>query len=340
MNKQGPQQADKGYTPSRGRLDLDPQKSKENEGLWLYWNEFLAKAKELYNKQGAEPRLLSPRGAGLVTPGEGQLAGPRVLPPPPSPRRPRGARPGWWVDEARPAGTVTAALCQQVGWVPAAPPPLGAPPPARTVSALTLLAPRRRRGLRPARRPLLPPPLPELHPGRPRPHPGPPTPPSPPPTRSPTESSAPAAFSQKPARSGGEGGRRPGGNNFSQESASRRAPRAAAPERVRGGSSLVASPPRGLQRRPWSGLPRVTRASAAAPAAAAAASAARGHNRPPLLESPGGRRREIPALRTGERSNLDEQQELVRDDEKQLMNVEPIHADLLETYKKKIAEEG
>nr|KAF6399958.1 protein tyrosine phosphatase receptor type C [Molossus molossus] len=39
-------------------------------------------------------------------------------------------------------------------------------------------------------------------------------------------------------------------------------------------------------------------------------------------------------------SNLDEQQELVRDDEKQLMNVEPIHADLLETYKRKIAEEG
>ncbi|XP_058389727.1 receptor-type tyrosine-protein phosphatase C [Diceros bicornis minor] len=41
-------------------------------------------------------------------------------------------------------------------------------------------------------------------------------------------------------------------------------------------------------------------------------------------------------------SNLDEQQELVeRDDEKQLMNVEPIHADiLLDTYKKKIADEG
>ncbi|XP_037586407.1 receptor-type tyrosine-protein phosphatase C isoform X3 [Cebus imitator] len=40
--------------------------------------------------------------------------------------------------------------------------------------------------------------------------------------------------------------------------------------------------------------------------------------------------------------NLDEQQELVeRDDEKQLMNVEPIHADiLLETYKRKIADEG
>nr|ATB23851.1 CD43ex-45int [Synthetic plasmid pRK96] len=38
----------------------------------------------------------------------------------------------------------------------------------------------------------------------------------------------------------------------------------------------------------------------------------------------------------------DEQQELVeRDDEKQLMNVEPIHADiLLETYKRKIADEG
>nr|KAF6395548.1 protein tyrosine phosphatase receptor type C [Rousettus aegyptiacus] len=41
-------------------------------------------------------------------------------------------------------------------------------------------------------------------------------------------------------------------------------------------------------------------------------------------------------------SNLDEQQELVeRDDDKQLMNVEPIHADvLLETYKRKIADEG
>ncbi|KAK2507843.1 hypothetical protein MC885_003720 [Smutsia gigantea] len=41
-------------------------------------------------------------------------------------------------------------------------------------------------------------------------------------------------------------------------------------------------------------------------------------------------------------SNLDEQQELVeRDDEKQLMSVEPIHADnLLETYKRKIADEG
>ncbi|XP_008589809.1 PREDICTED: receptor-type tyrosine-protein phosphatase C [Galeopterus variegatus] len=40
--------------------------------------------------------------------------------------------------------------------------------------------------------------------------------------------------------------------------------------------------------------------------------------------------------------NLDEQQELVeRDDEKQLMNVETIHADaLLETYKRKIADEG
>uniref|UniRef100_A0A8C9PLL4 Receptor-type tyrosine-protein phosphatase C n=1 Tax=Spermophilus dauricus TaxID=99837 RepID=A0A8C9PLL4_SPEDA len=40
--------------------------------------------------------------------------------------------------------------------------------------------------------------------------------------------------------------------------------------------------------------------------------------------------------------NLDEAQELVeRDDEKQLMNVEPIHADnLLETYKRKIADEG
>ncbi|KAM4861601.1 receptor-type tyrosine-protein phosphatase C isoform 2-T2 [Thomomys bottae] len=41
-------------------------------------------------------------------------------------------------------------------------------------------------------------------------------------------------------------------------------------------------------------------------------------------------------------SNLDEQQELVeRDDEKQLMNVEAIHGDiLLETYKRKIADEG
>ncbi|XP_008828618.1 receptor-type tyrosine-protein phosphatase C [Nannospalax galili] len=41
-------------------------------------------------------------------------------------------------------------------------------------------------------------------------------------------------------------------------------------------------------------------------------------------------------------SNSDEQQELVvRDDEKQLMDVEPIHADtLLETYKRKIADEG
>ncbi|XP_058130911.1 receptor-type tyrosine-protein phosphatase C isoform X2 [Dasypus novemcinctus] len=41
-------------------------------------------------------------------------------------------------------------------------------------------------------------------------------------------------------------------------------------------------------------------------------------------------------------SDLDEQQELVeRDDERQLMNVEPIHADnLLETYKRKIADEG
>uniref|UniRef100_A0A8C6ID95 protein-tyrosine-phosphatase n=1 Tax=Mus spicilegus TaxID=10103 RepID=A0A8C6ID95_MUSSI len=41
-------------------------------------------------------------------------------------------------------------------------------------------------------------------------------------------------------------------------------------------------------------------------------------------------------------SNLDEQQELVeRDDEKQLMDVEPIHSDiLLETYKRKIADEG
>ncbi|XP_069400429.1 receptor-type tyrosine-protein phosphatase C isoform X1 [Ovis canadensis] len=41
-------------------------------------------------------------------------------------------------------------------------------------------------------------------------------------------------------------------------------------------------------------------------------------------------------------SNLDEQQELVeRDDEKQLMHVEPIHADvLLETYKRKMADEA
>ncbi|KAM5237782.1 receptor-type tyrosine-protein phosphatase C [Ctenodactylus gundi] len=41
-------------------------------------------------------------------------------------------------------------------------------------------------------------------------------------------------------------------------------------------------------------------------------------------------------------SDLDEQQELVeRDDEKQLMNIEPIQADvLLETYKRKIADEG
>ncbi|XP_013377403.1 PREDICTED: receptor-type tyrosine-protein phosphatase C isoform X2 [Chinchilla lanigera] len=41
-------------------------------------------------------------------------------------------------------------------------------------------------------------------------------------------------------------------------------------------------------------------------------------------------------------SNLDEQQELVeRDDERQLMSVEPIQADvLLETYKRKIADEG
>uniref|UniRef100_A0A8C6N4J0 protein-tyrosine-phosphatase n=1 Tax=Mus spicilegus TaxID=10103 RepID=A0A8C6N4J0_MUSSI len=43
-----------------------------------------------------------------------------------------------------------------------------------------------------------------------------------------------------------------------------------------------------------------------------------------------------------EHHNLDEQQELVeRDDEKQLMDVEPIHSDiLLETYKRKIADEG
>nr|XP_048286908.1 receptor-type tyrosine-protein phosphatase C isoform X3 [Myodes glareolus] len=47
-------------------------------------------------------------------------------------------------------------------------------------------------------------------------------------------------------------------------------------------------------------------------------------------------------LRKKRSSNLDEQQELVtRDEEKQLMDVEPIHADvLLETYKRKIADEG
>ncbi|XP_057626198.1 receptor-type tyrosine-protein phosphatase C [Chionomys nivalis] len=47
-------------------------------------------------------------------------------------------------------------------------------------------------------------------------------------------------------------------------------------------------------------------------------------------------------LRRKRSSNLDEQQELVtRDEEKQLMDVEPIHADvLLETYKRKIADEG
>ncbi|XP_066094736.1 receptor-type tyrosine-protein phosphatase C isoform X2 [Saccopteryx bilineata] len=47
-------------------------------------------------------------------------------------------------------------------------------------------------------------------------------------------------------------------------------------------------------------------------------------------------------LRKKRSSNLDEQQELVvREDERQLMNVEPIHADvLLETYKRKIADEG
>lgn len=47
-------------------------------------------------------------------------------------------------------------------------------------------------------------------------------------------------------------------------------------------------------------------------------------------------------LRRKRSSNLDEQQELVtRDEEKQLMEVEPIHADvLLETYKRKIADEG
>ncbi|EQB78246.1 hypothetical protein CB1_000707008 [Camelus ferus] len=50
----------------------------------------------------------------------------------------------------------------------------------------------------------------------------------------------------------------------------------------------------------------------------------------------------IYALHKKRSSNLDEQQELVeRDDEKQLMSVEPIHADvLLETYKRKIADEG
>ncbi|XP_058556976.1 receptor-type tyrosine-protein phosphatase C isoform X2 [Neofelis nebulosa] len=47
-------------------------------------------------------------------------------------------------------------------------------------------------------------------------------------------------------------------------------------------------------------------------------------------------------LRNRRSSDIDEQQELVeRDDEKQLMSVEPIHADiLLETYKRKIADEG
>ncbi|XP_077631274.1 receptor-type tyrosine-protein phosphatase C isoform X2 [Crocuta crocuta] len=47
-------------------------------------------------------------------------------------------------------------------------------------------------------------------------------------------------------------------------------------------------------------------------------------------------------LRNKRSSDIDEQQELVeRDDEKQLMSVEPIHADiLLETYKRKIADEG
>ncbi|XP_053462739.1 receptor-type tyrosine-protein phosphatase C isoform X2 [Nycticebus coucang] len=47
-------------------------------------------------------------------------------------------------------------------------------------------------------------------------------------------------------------------------------------------------------------------------------------------------------LRKKRSRNSDEHQELVeRDDEKQLMNVEPIHADvLLETYKRKIADEG
>ncbi|XP_052055919.1 receptor-type tyrosine-protein phosphatase C isoform X2 [Apodemus sylvaticus] len=47
-------------------------------------------------------------------------------------------------------------------------------------------------------------------------------------------------------------------------------------------------------------------------------------------------------LRKKRSSNLDEQQELVeRDDEKQLIDVEPIHSDsLLETYKRKIADEG
>ncbi|XP_051004271.1 receptor-type tyrosine-protein phosphatase C [Acomys russatus] len=48
-------------------------------------------------------------------------------------------------------------------------------------------------------------------------------------------------------------------------------------------------------------------------------------------------------LRKKRNSNSDEQEELVtlRDDDKQLMDVEPIHADiLLETYKRKIADEG
>ncbi|NP_001103359.1 receptor-type tyrosine-protein phosphatase C isoform 2 precursor [Rattus norvegicus] len=47
-------------------------------------------------------------------------------------------------------------------------------------------------------------------------------------------------------------------------------------------------------------------------------------------------------LRKKRSSNLDEQQELVeRDEEKQLINVDPIHSDLLlETYKRKIADEG
>lgn len=50
----------------------------------------------------------------------------------------------------------------------------------------------------------------------------------------------------------------------------------------------------------------------------------------------------IYVLHKSRSSNMDEEQELVvRDDEKQLMSVEPIHADvLLETYKRKIADEG
>ncbi|KAM7157253.1 BEN domain-containing protein 7 isoform 5-T5 [Molossus nigricans] len=111
-----------------------------------------------------------------------------------------------------------------------------------------------------------PPPRPELRPGRPRPHPGAPAAPARPPR-------PPLALQRKvrlrprfPRSRPGAGvggvwrgpGRRPGGDNFSQESASRRAPRAAAPERVRGGSSLPWPPPGGFQRRTlvWA-LPRV-----------------------------------------------------------------------------------